>query len=196
MGALMGGVGIGVVLLLFVVSLLVGVFTLGYNVRVLRTTAEGDDELPSFADLGGLFVDGLAGVVINVLYFLPMIALIAVGALAEVNAIAYLGLLWVFPAGYLLPIALSAYASGDFTASFSLGRIVSLATSGGYVKAWLLAFGLYLVFGIVNVVLSFIPLLGTFVTVFVGVYATLVAFRLYGLGVTEAANTVSSTSTL
>ncbi|MEA5386054.1 DUF4013 domain-containing protein [Haloarculaceae archaeon H-GB11] len=46
MGALMGGVGIGVVLLLFVVSLLVGVFTLGYNVRVLRTTAEGDDELP------------------------------------------------------------------------------------------------------------------------------------------------------
>ncbi|MFB6184758.1 MAG: DUF4013 domain-containing protein [Haloarculaceae archaeon] len=183
-----GVVVLAVLAVLALVALIVGVFFGGYYVRVLRATGSGADEMPPLTDVGTFFVDGLAGAVVTVGYFLPVWIPLAAAVATDTDALAVLGAVLVLPVGYLVPVALSAYATGGFAAAFALGRIGNLAATSEYLLAWVLAAVVLGVTGVVNVVFSLVPIVGSLVGSTLGIYAALVAVRLCGRGVAAAAS--------
>ncbi|MDX1748553.1 MAG: DUF4013 domain-containing protein, partial [Halobacteriales archaeon] len=61
---------IGSVLTLFGFLLIPAIFVFGYYMRVIRGTVDGETEPPVFDEWGDLFVDGLKGFVVTVVYML------------------------------------------------------------------------------------------------------------------------------
>lgn len=148
------GVAIGI-LLLFELLLR------GYRIRALRATA-GDPaaDAPRFRPIGGLFRDGVGGLVVYVIYLLPAVlfGLLAVGGNAtaaignptdafargvaqNVAGLAVLfGLLYLVGMAYILPAAVTNYAhERRITAAFDLREIFDGAFSEDYGVAWLIS---------------------------------------------------------
>lgn len=190
--------------LLFILSVfLVPVFFVsGYLMRVLRQTANGNDEPPVFDDWGDLGVDGLKAFVISVVYsVIPLAVLGIVGMFSVGVALAGLGdsaaggfvggtlaLLLLVVAfalsmvgAYVTPAALSNFAdTGRLAAGFELRTIWTVLTTKAYAVGWLTAVAVIFAGAVVVSVLSIIPILGTIAGLFVQFYALVAAFYIFG----------------
>lgn len=171
---------------LFPLHLLVGIFWLGYFLRVARTTLEGAAAPPGFGDVGALFADGLWGSLLTLGYWVPVVGVMVAGyavmfaamlglgsagaggtesALAAAGAVSVVGMLLAVLVGfalsavaaYLLPISLVAYADeGSVTAALSPARLKTVGLSESYVVPWLLVAGVYVA---VYMVVSFLTVI-------------------------------------
>lgn len=173
----------------------------GYLLRVMRSAAKGEEAAPSFTDWGGLVVDGLKLFVVNLAYSLVVIvpffvlsAVLGVGSAvtspsgdpsAAVGVTILVGSLLIgllgLLVGYFAPAGFANFAVEDsLGAAFDVSTIVAAATTGEYLKAWLLAVVVGLVLGLVGSVLSLL-----IVGIFVLFYVQVVSYYLFGRGFAE-----------
>ena len=162
----------------------------GYLLNVARSGMNGSEQLPEFTDWGSLFVDGLKGIGIVLIYQLPplVITLFAVGAAVALGSqgeqlgllgviVFALGLLiaavvWVL-VSYLAIIAVLTFAAeGEVGAAFDSDLIRPVAFDTDFAILLLYGTGLVLALNIlVGVVLFFlqfialIPIVGLIVAV-------------------------------
>jgi len=192
---------IGGVLTLFSFLLFPIFLVTGYVVSVIRAGIADDPEPPTFNDWGTLLVEGFVGFVVTLVYQLvPLIvfgvtvggSILALLTGSDVGAgLGIFGLLGGMSLGVLLSLAfgyfgvigLANYAhERRFGAAFDVGVVRSVAFDGAYAVPFLYGVVLLIVAGILTSVLSFVPLLGQIVGVFVAFYAQIAAARLWGLG--------------
>ena len=196
---LLGGV------LLLASPLLIPAFAvLGYVVRVLRRTADGDDEPPVFEAWGELLVDGLKVFVVAFVYSLLPLAVVAIAAGLSIGTLVVVpggetagvgtvvvGLI-VLVAGlvsllvslvglYVTPAAFAAVAdSGRVGDGFALGTLWSVISKRAYATGWLTAAVVVLAGSLAVGVLSVVPILGTIAGLFVQFYALVAAAAIVG----------------
>lgn len=174
----------------------------GYGVRVMKSAATGEGAAPSFTDWGSLLVDGLKLLVINVAYGLVvliptgvlLVALVSISSVSTnppsepgsaVGVVGLLGLLLVgllgVLVGYFGPAGYANFArEGSLGAAFDVSTIFAAATTGAYLKAWLMAVVLGVVLSLLGTALSVVV-----VGIFVLFYAQVVTFYLFGRGFAE-----------
>lgn len=206
LAALIGFVGLvlSVVLVgltILPLTLLPGLALLGYYVAVLRRVTAGDPDPPRFRDWKRLLVDGVRFVAVSVAYAVPFVVLAgaflgvvaaseaAVGnAAAETVAAVAAAATALLAAGYLLvyaylqPLALANLAREDrLGAAFDLDTLKRAGLSKAYAVAWLLAALVWVVGGALEGGL-WIVLVG----LFVGFYADVARYYLYGRGLRRA----------
>ncbi|ELZ87619.1 hypothetical protein C453_04674 [Haloferax elongans ATCC BAA-1513] len=133
----------------------------GYLVRVLEYTARNEPEPPEFDDWGKMFVDGLKGVVVTLVYGILPFALIGVSltlsaggassgndaAAGILGGVGVIGLLasfvGLFVLYYLVPAALTNMAVEDsIGAAFDFSLLKDVLLSFDYLIAWLIPFGI------------------------------------------------------
>ena len=191
---------IGGVLSLLSALVLPTFLVVGYLLRVLRATMRGDEEPPVFDDWGDLAIDGLKGFVIGFVYFLIPGIVVAVavflgvagavagggsdaagvfgGLVALVGAL--VGFVLTIFAAYITPAALSNYAETDrLGAAFSYGDLKPVLFSGKYATAWLYAFAVIVVAGIVSGLVGATGV-GAILSAFITFYALVAAYYIVG----------------
>lgn len=196
---------IGGVLLLASPLVLPWILVLGYVSRVLRRAADGDDAPPVFEEWGDLFVEGLKGSVVTVVYSLLPLAVFALAAVFGVGAvligssggssgllggliggvlalvIALVALAVSLAGLYVTPAALAAVAdSGRIGDGFAIKRLWPVVTKRAYATGWLTAAAVVLVGVLAIGVLSVVPVLGTIAGLFVQFYALVAAAAVIG----------------
>ena len=187
------------------VALVVQLPLVGYTVRVLRASARGEERPPRFDDWGDLFVDGLKGVVVSIVYTIPvgvlMFALVVGGVFAAGFSsdptgttpatsgpppefgVAFLVLFGVamllgLSVAYLVPAAMANFAAhDDLGKAFALREVVGTAFTADYFVAALIAVVVGLILGFVGVLLS-VLLVGLAVLF----YTQVVTYYLLGRG--------------
>lgn len=194
--------------------LLLPVFILtGYWVRVLEKTGAGDEEPPEFTEWGDLFVKGVVGTVIGlayaivptVLYTVVVFGLVGVGAGIGGDGgglIAGIGLMTMFAIiplmlliYYIVPAGLTNYArEGSIEAAFDIGAIKPVLLSGEYLMATLFPMAVAVVLMIVNSILA-ATVIGMVLVPFVGFYANVAIFRMFGKAFAKVSATSTSRST-
>jgi hypothetical protein len=173
---------------------------LGYYMRVLRGSMEGDETPPVFEESGEMLVEGLKAFVVSFVYLsIPGITFavsadgVIVGAIGggDVSAEAILGSLvgFLFSAivflviCYVTPAALANHArTGNIGSGFAFSECRPVLVSGKYAVPWLMALGVFIAAGIVVVV----PLVGFLLALPVNFHAAVVAFNLSGRGFEDA----------
>jgi len=200
---------IGGLLLVFSFLILPAFVLQGYLLRVLRSTATGEDAAPSFTDWGELLVDGLKLLVVTLLYgvaisvpFAVGAAIVGIGGLAGsdagVAAFGVVGLLVMAVAlvvtiavGYVLPAAMTNFAlEGNVGAAFDVDAIRGAAFSSKYLVGVLLGVVLG---GVVNTVAS--PLALVLVGIPLLFYGQVVTYYCFGRGFAEGTGTYGPAST-
>ena len=195
---------IGGLLLLASPLVIPSILVFGYLTRVLRRTADGDDDPPVFEAWGELFVDGLKAFAVAFVYsLLPLgvlaaAAFVALGAFVVVPGDGSVGAgtvavgLFVLVAGfvalvlslvglYVTPAALAAVAdSGKVGDGFALGTLWGVVTKRAYATGWITAAVVVLAGALAIGVLSVVPVLGTIAGVFVQFYALVAAAAIVG----------------
>ncbi|WP_122090485.1 DUF4013 domain-containing protein [Halalkalicoccus subterraneus] len=182
-------------------ALLPGLALFGYYVAVLRGATAGDPEPPRFRDWKRLLVDGVRFVAVSVAYAVPFALLLgaflavlaasesAVGnPVAETVATVGAAVFALFAAGsllayaYLQPLALANLArEGDLRAAFDLTTLRKAGLSRAYAAAWLLGMLIWIVGGVLEGTLWLVV-----VGLFVGFYADVARYYLYGRGLSRA----------
>ncbi|WP_135830120.1 DUF4013 domain-containing protein [Halorussus halobius] len=138
----------------------------GYMLRAMAGASRGDPEPPAFEDWGGLFVDGLKATAASLAYafgpiLLMVVFVVVIGAGASAGsestagALAGLGILTIlllvvllFVIQYAVPAALTNLGrEGSLGAAFDFETLKPVLTSGEYLKAVLLVFGISMVGG-------------------------------------------------
>lgn len=158
---------IGGVLFLLSVLVIPAFVLQGYLVRVLRETASGSEELPSFTRWGELLLDGvkltLLSLVYGVVVAVPLVAFVGLVSLAPENRVTGLFALLFIPVfgvlalalNYVLPVAYTNFAStGSLRAAFDFGVVRRVAFSSEYAIPWLLALVVGAVVGLLGALLS------------------------------------------
>lgn len=198
------GLALSIVLIGFVIlplALLPGLALFGYYVAVLRGVTADDPDPPQFRDWKRLLVDGVRYLAVSVAYAVPFalftgVFLVVLAAseaavgdpTAEtIAAVVSVGTA-LFAAGYLLvyayvqPLALANVArEGRLGAAFDIDTLREAGLSKTYAVAWLLAALVWLVGGALEGSL-WIVLVGFFI----GFYANVARYYLYGRGLREA----------
>lgn len=177
---------------------------LGYYMRVLRGSMEGNEMPPVFDEWGEMIVDGLKAFVVAFVYLLiPGIVFgissggVLLGALTggDIGAGAILGSLVGFLVSgilflvvwYVTPAALANHArTGNIGSGFAFSELRPALVSGKYATPWLMALGIGIAAGIVVGILNVVPVVGFVLAIPVNFYAAVVAFRLYGEGFEDA----------
>jgi len=146
---------------------------LGAQVEYIRRCAVGNEELPDWSDFGDKWVTGLLVAVAGFIYFLPVV-IAAITVLVPVSVVAVSGderaipfsvllaglvgvgaLLYALVVTIFFYAALTHYAmSGRFGAFFEFGEIAARIRAGSYFPAWLYAWVISLVAGIVSSALT------------------------------------------
>jgi len=195
---------IGGVLLLASPLLIPAFAVFGSVVRVLRRTADGDDEPPVFEAWGELLVDGLKVFVVAFVYSLLPLAVVAIAAGLSIGTLVVVpggetagvgtvvvGLIFLV-AGlvsllvslvglYVTPAAFAAVAdSGRVGDGFALGTLWSVISKRAYATGWLTAAVVVLAGSLAVGVLSVVPILGTIAGLFVQFYALVAAAAIIG----------------
>ena len=170
---------------------------LGYLVRVLDRTAEGETEAPTFDDWESLFVDGLKALAIGIAYLLVplaiLLAFVAIGAittgatnLEALGAVLILaGLALTLVTGlaiwFVLPAAITRFArEGTMGAAFEFRALEPVLRSGTYARGWLYGFVIMFVGGLIVGGLAAIPILGWIAAPFLAFYVQVSAYYAYG----------------
>lgn len=198
---------VGLVLAVVVVGLAVlplavvpGIVLLGYYVAVLRAVGSGEPDPPRFRNWRRLFLDGLRHLAISVVYAIPLVVLVGLflavvaaggevaGDAAEIGvtlaAVVTGGLAacYLLAFAYVRPLALANFArESRMGAAFELETIRAAGLSKAYALAWLLAALVWFVGATLEGTLSIV-----LVGFFVGFYADVVRYHLYGRGLRAA----------
>ncbi|WP_435193932.1 DUF4013 domain-containing protein [Natronomonas sp. EA1] len=190
---------IGGLLSLFSFLIIPAFIVLGYTIRVLRHTMEGEEAPPRFAEWGALLVDGLKAFVVLLAYFIvpAIIVGLSVGGVAlaaitggepSLAALggAFIGLsvagLLALALWYVAPAGLANFAkTGSLSAAFAVGELKQAAFSASYAKHWALALVVLLIAGALAGALAATGI-GAILGVFVEFYALVVAYYLYARG--------------
>jgi hypothetical protein len=142
---------IGGVLLALSVFVLPALVLQGYLLRVIREASKGAEVIPSFTDWGGLAVDGLKLLAVNLVYGVavgvPLLAAVPVlipDPAAPTDAALYSLLGLTLAAGFLLNFLLpAAYANlaltGSVAGAFHLKTVFGIAFTVEYLVPWLLS---------------------------------------------------------
>lgn len=186
---------IGGVLLLASPLLIPAVAVLGYVVRVLRRTADGDDEPPAFDAWGSLLVDGAKAFAVTFAYALfPLAVLVAAAAVGVGSAVAgsgdgglaalsvaFVALAASLAGLYLTPAAIAAVAdSGRVRDGFAARALWTVVAGRAYARGWLAAAAVVLAGALVIELFSLVPILGTVAGFVVQFYALVAAAAIIG----------------
>lgn len=204
-GDWIGRMIIGGVLGFFSFLILPAIILYGYFVEVLRTTARGEDEAPTFSDWGEMIKDGFIGIIISVAYaIIPFIIIGGIstvflsggaalggdggGALAGLGFISLLLLIpLVFVIYYIVPAAITAYAiEGQIGAAFSFSILKPILLSGSYFIAVLAPILVAVVIWIATSVLA-VTIIGLLLVPFLQFYGQVAIFRMFGLAYRDVA---------
>ena len=128
-----------------ILNILTGIFALGYVLRLTQNVVNHRVVLPDWDNLGELFMQGLKGMVITLIWFLPAVLvafLLYFGGLTfafmdvgyVILALAFLVITYFVP-GALIALAMSS----EFASGFSFRRIFNGVLTGRYFAAWLIA---------------------------------------------------------
>lgn len=198
------GLALSVVLIglaILPLALLPGLALFGYYVAVLRGVIGGDPDPPRFREWKRLIVDGGRFVAVSLAYAVPFVllsgAFVAVVAASEATTgdpaletvvavsavlLALLAAASLFAYAYLQPLALANLArEGRLRAAFDLGTLREAGLSKAYALAWALAALVWIVGGALEGTLLIL-----LVGLFVGFYADVVRYYLYGRGLRRA----------
>ncbi|WP_253739178.1 DUF4013 domain-containing protein [Halohasta salina] len=203
-GDWLGRTVIGGLLVAFSFLIFPAILVTGYLIDALERTVAGDEEPPAFDDWGTLFIRGLVGTVITIVYsVVPLVVfgglafvLIAVVGIAGgagdaggivaglgVAALLLLGLLLlpvVFLIYYLVPAALTNYAIEDeLGAAFDFGTIKPILLSSEYLIAVLLPLVVAVLLWIATSILGLTGI-GLLLVPFLQFYGQLAVFRMFG----------------
>lgn len=178
----------------------------GYLVRVLESTINGDPEPPEWDDWGGLFVDGIKATIVGIAYsIIPTVVILGLGSvfvgigaaagdggggiLAGFGLITMLLLIPVFfLVYYLVPAALANMAAeGTLGAAFDFGMIRNVVLTGDYLVAVLMPIVVGIAINIVTSILA-ITVVGLVLVPFVNFYGQVAVFRMFGLAFAKQAN--------
>lgn len=170
----------------------------GYIVRVLRTTAAGEEEPPDFDDWGEMIVDGLKGVVVFAAYGIIPYALLGavvsfVGILGQasggsgqaiVGGVGLLGFLLTLVVSivvqYVTPAALANFAREEsVAAAFDFSTLKNVLTSTEYFVAWLLPIVVFVLLYVIGIVLA-LTLVGVILLPWLYFYGFVVTYRMFG----------------
>ncbi|MFW6320392.1 MAG: DUF4013 domain-containing protein [Halohasta sp.] len=222
-GDWLGRTIIGGLLAFFSFLLIPAFFVTGYLIRVLKTTVSGAEKPPAFEDWGDLFIKGLVGTVIAIIYsVVPFVVfgtigfvlfgIIGIGGgiggdggglIAGLGGLTlvFVGLLFipvVFLIYYMVPAALTNYAiEDDFGAAFDFSTIKPILLSGEYLVAVLLPLVVAVVLWIATSILA-VTGIGLLLAPFLQFYGQVVVFRMFGTAfknVSESSRMPSSSST-
>jgi len=194
----LGFATLGIGLIFLPVAYLPSLSILGYLVRVLKSTAQGETAPPEFDDIGRAFKDGIFASVISFVYYLlpGLVFLVSAGIGAGIgNEVGGLFGLLGFLVGtvltialtYVYPVALTRYALEDnIGAAFSFGSMTATLASVDYLVAWLFGFLILAVGGVLSGIVSLIPLLGWIIAPVVLFFFSIMAYRAFGLAYTSA----------
>lgn len=193
-------IGGGLLLFSFLIVPLFAV--MGYFVQTLVGASRGETEPPAFEDWGALIVDGLKAFVVSIAYslvplvlFVVLMLVIGFGAPAGGDSagtgalFAGVGILMMLlylvvalVINYVLPAAITNFArEGSIGAAFDFEALKPVLTSGSYVKAVLLMFGVALVVGVAFSIFAMITLgLGYIAAPFVYFYIYLAGAYMFG----------------
>jgi uncharacterized Tic20 family protein len=193
----------------FLFSILIIPFfiVLGYALRVMRKSIEGETEPPAFDDLGAMIVDGLRYLVATIGYFLIPMILMGSGIMSVITSgtsydmmgggasvIALLTGSGLFLLGVLLMIVISVIANmgianmahtGELGAAFRFGEILRIIGSigwGRYIIWYIVLIIIAMLFSVVGMLIALIPILGAIAYILViSPYALIFQYRAIGL---------------
>ncbi|MER3406219.1 MAG: hypothetical protein C4289_14540 [Chloroflexota bacterium] len=175
------GIGVLFTLLSF---LLIGIpFVLGYMLETIRNVARGDERpLPEWDNLGGYFAQGLAAVLVFLIYAIPYLLLAILAAMSGDRGGASalfgcLGILYALVLWFISPAVMLRFAlTRDFAAAIQIPEIISFIQRniGNYV----LVFLLYIVASIIGSIGFLALCIGVIFTTF---YSYLIDAYLLGL---------------
>ena len=175
---------------------IVNFLVIGYQLECAKTAMKKNFKLPEWENWGDLFIIGLLGFIIVVIYFIPFLIVLAILGISLLPFIAFGGrqpgisefsnfigggiiLTIVFViAMYLLPVALLSYVERlNFGDAFSFGKVFKKAFTSQYFISWFLL----VIYGfIISVILSVIPFVGGALSGYIiGVTAMTVFGELY-----------------
>ncbi len=186
---------IGGFVVAFIIAILLGAFYQGFLLKILR----GDNPLPEVANFGMLFADGIKYMIIEIIYMIPVIIVLAAVAGAAILAAiskgiaphnlaaallgpALVGVLIAFILaiilGLLTVIGVIRFArTGKMGEAFNFSAILSTISKigwGSYILALIvLAVILVIIYGI----LGLIPILGPIIEIIMGPFITVFAAR-------------------
>lgn len=204
-GDWIGRIAIGGLLAIVSFLILPAFLIVGYLIRVLETTVGGVDEPPAFEEWGDLFVKGLVGTVIGIIYsVIPFVVFGAIGVVLfgiigvagsaggdggglvaglGVTALLLLLLLFIpvlFAVYYMVPAALTNYAIEDSVgAAFDFETIKPILLSSDYLIATLMPLVVAVVLWIATTILS-ITVVGLLLVPFLQFYGQVAVFRMFG----------------
>ena len=166
----------GITLILLTISclfgLIFGLFVYGYEIRILKYSLAGFEELPDFNNGFDLFVDGIKVFVVSIGYILPLILIIIVGGLflgltAGIighNVVILLGILILVVIFYLIaifPVFLIALTNmafyDDLGAAFEVHEIFKKISNigwGNLVKWYIINIVICLVVSIIGALIA------------------------------------------
>lgn len=176
------------------------VLLFGYLVRVLASSARGDPEPPAFDDWGAMFVDGLKGLAVTLVYGIVPFLLIGVsvaiaiggagsGSDAAAGILGSIGIVGIllssvalFLLYYLVPAALTKMAVEDSVgAAFDVGDLTDVLLSVDYLVAWLVPFVIAFVVQVVTTVLVLVTFgLGAILIPPIQFYTNVAVFYMFG----------------
>lgn len=146
-----------VVLVLFLAMIFFSLIAAGYTLRIAGSAAHGRNEFPSFENFFPLIVPGLKYFLATLIYFIPFLIAMAIGAAliiggiaAPSSGIAVAGvvllipilLAWLVLTAYILPMLMAHFAhEGRFSAFFELRKMLKYAFTSAYFMPWLAAVG-------------------------------------------------------
>ncbi|HVP95995.1 DUF4013 domain-containing protein [Methanoregula sp.] len=186
---------IGGFIIAFIIAILLGAFYQGFLLKILR----GEKPLPEITNYGALFADGIKYVIIEIIYMIPVIIVLAAVAGASLMAAVAKGiapqnlaaalfgpaLVGIIIAG-ILAIILGLLAligvirfarMGKIGEAFNFAAILSTIGKigwGGYILALIV---LAVILVIVYVILGLIPIVGAIIEIIIGPFISIFAAR-------------------
>lgn len=134
-------------LVIYVIAIFSSLLLAGYTIRIAGSAAAGRNELPSFANIPSMLVQGLKYIAAVIVYIIPLLVLFVIGIAANtLRSLAVLALIilavfaLVVLLGYVLPLVLVHFAHENrFAAFFELRKILKYAFTSTYFVALLVA---------------------------------------------------------
>lgn len=176
---------------------------LGYTLRVIEKTVQGEAEPPEWEDWGDLTVDGLKVMIVGFIYsIVPIIVIMGLGSVivgiggaagdSGGGIIAGFGLMMfllfipvMLIVYYILPAALGNMATeGSLGAAFDFGAIKPVVLSAEYFVAVLMPIVIMVLLNVVTFFLA-ITVIGYVFVPFLSFYGQVAIFRMFGTAFAE-----------
>jgi len=222
-GDWIGRIAIGGLLAAFSLLIIPAFLLVGYLIRVLKTTVGGAEEPPAFDEWGDMFIKGIVGTAIGIIYsVIPFVVFGVVGFVLfgiigvaggagdgggivagfGLMALLLLSLLFIpvlFAVYYMVPAALTNYAIEDsLGAAFDVSTIKPILLSSEYLIATLMPLVVAVLLWVATMILS-ITFVGLLLVPFLQFYGQVTVFRMFGTAFESVAKQVpapDSTSTV